>query len=129
MIGCFAECIDKFFHVSSLSSKNLRSVVHISFVREVSQVRKYILITAHRKDYVLTNCFYFAVAKVTTHCRLLTEDERLILLDQLPVSNITLLSLQAFETEQQFNQQLRYVLTPACPVHSASSCSPCFIRG
>jgi hypothetical protein len=45
--------------------------------------------------------------QVTTHSKLLTEQERQDLQQQLPVSAITVLSLQAFDTEQQFCQQLR----------------------
>ncbi|KAL8623379.1 hypothetical protein ACOMHN_065913 [Nucella lapillus] len=47
------------------------------------------------------------MAQVTTHSKLLTEQERVELVGSLPVSDITLLSLQAFDTEQQFCQQLR----------------------
>ena len=51
-----------------------------------------------------------AVAKVTTHYGMLTETERLVLCEELKINNVTLLSLRAFETEQQFNQQLRYCI-------------------
>ncbi|KAK7494871.1 hypothetical protein BaRGS_00013998, partial [Batillaria attramentaria] len=46
------------------------------------------------------------MAQVTTHSKLLTEQERLQLCDLLPVTGTTLLSLQSFDTEQQFCQQL-----------------------
>ena len=59
---------------------------------------------------VIINIIIIAVTKVTTHCRMLTETERLSLCDQLQI-DVTLLSLQAFETEQQFNQQLRYCIS------------------
>ncbi|XP_070190023.1 E3 ubiquitin-protein ligase rnf213-alpha-like [Littorina saxatilis] len=52
------------------------------------------------------------MAQVTTHSKLLTEQERVELCESLPgVSSITLLSLQAFDTEQQFCQQLRLFFT------------------
>ncbi|XP_076466869.1 E3 ubiquitin-protein ligase rnf213-alpha-like [Babylonia areolata] len=47
------------------------------------------------------------MAQVTTHSKLLTEQERATLQKTLPVCTVTLLSLQAFDTEQQFCQQLR----------------------
>ncbi|KAL8581505.1 hypothetical protein ACOMHN_042898 [Nucella lapillus] len=47
------------------------------------------------------------MAQVTTHSKLVTEQERLALRESLPVCAVTLLSLQAFDTEQQFSQQLR----------------------
>ena len=47
--------------------------------------------------------------QVTTHSKLLTEQERQDLEKRLPVASVTLLSLQAFDTEQQFCQQLRYL--------------------
>ncbi|KAK7107714.1 hypothetical protein V1264_015588 [Littorina saxatilis] len=52
------------------------------------------------------------MSQVTTHSKLLTEQERVELCESLPgVSSITLLSLQAFDTEQQFCQQLRLFFT------------------
>lgn len=51
--------------------------------------------------------FITVCIQVTTHSKLLTEQERLDLCQHLPVCAITLLSLQAFDTEQQFCQQLR----------------------
>ncbi|KAK7488216.1 hypothetical protein BaRGS_00020523, partial [Batillaria attramentaria] len=47
------------------------------------------------------------LAQVTTHSRLLTGNDRQELVKLLPVTGVTLLSLPAFDTEQQFNQQLR----------------------
>ncbi|KAK7459431.1 hypothetical protein BaRGS_00038999, partial [Batillaria attramentaria] len=48
------------------------------------------------------------MAQVTTHSKLLTDrKEKQDLAKQLPVASVTHLSLQAFDTEQQFNQRLR----------------------
>ncbi|PVD28712.1 hypothetical protein C0Q70_11306 [Pomacea canaliculata] len=46
------------------------------------------------------------MAQVTTHAKLLTEQERQNLCDHLPVASVTLLSLQSLDTEQQYRKQL-----------------------
>ena len=61
-----------------------------------------------------TNLCVTVRVKVTTHSKLLMEQERLDLCQHLPVCAITLLSLQAFDTEQQFCQQLRSERESVC---------------
>lgn len=47
------------------------------------------------------------LAQVTTHCRLLNVDDKEKLAQEFPGVALMLLPLQAFQTEQQFNQQIR----------------------
>ena len=68
---------------------------------------------------------HYASVQVTTHSRLLTEQERLELCHGLPVSAVTLLSLQAFDTEQQFCQQLRSVSVSVSACVRSVSMSVC----
>lgn len=57
---------------------------------------------------------FFFILQITTHSKLMSETDKQVIERKLPFlsGKVSLLSLQAFDTEQQFSNQIRlYVLS------------------